>query len=54
MTRWDDLAPEVQAAIDRQLAKTRPLSEWPDERVRRLAAHLGLNKKTGGDADAAA
>lgn len=51
---WDDLDPEVQAAIDRQLAKMRPISEWPADKARRLAAHLGLTKQTGGDADAAA
>lgn len=46
---WDNLSPETQAAIDRELQKLRPIEEWPAERVRRLATLLGL--RSHGDAD---
>jgi len=42
---WDRLSPEVQAAIDRELAKLRPIEEWPEEKVRRLATLLGLRPR---------
>lgn len=39
---WDRLSPEARAAIERELAKLRPVEEWDREHRRRLAALLGL------------
>lgn len=48
ITGWDDLDPEMQAAIERTIAKAPPLT---DEKARRLANLLGL--RAGGSADVA-
>lgn len=54
---WDELSEREQAAVDRELAKVRPLSECDAAHVTRLAVALGLrpshlpaNATSGGDA----
>lgn len=39
---WDELTAREQAAVERELAKTRPLDECDPARVTRLAVALGL------------
>lgn len=41
---WDGLAPQVQAAINRELAKTRAAEDLDPECCRRLASMLGLSQ----------
>lgn len=45
---WHQFSPAMQAAIDREMAKTRPAEDLDREHCRRLATLLGL-RPVGGD-----
>jgi hypothetical protein len=55
---WHRLSPQIQAAIAREIARTRPAEELDPEHCRHLAALLGLRRPdpdddlvAGGDHD---